>query len=635
VFCARDLGSEGRKVAVKAIQKSVYEGSPALAREIELLASISHHNVIQLHDAWLVEDHGFLYMVLELAEGVELFDAICEAKHYSEVHAAAIVQQLMEALAYLHTQHIAHRDVKAENVLLTLQADPTNDAEPEDIESFMAQATVKLIDFGLAKRTTDGLTTPTGTLGFKAPELLDATKDGPTYNEAVDCWAAGVLTYIMLAGVPPFLSDGDYTDPDYLRAVPFWYLMNNDTEQIRRQIRGAEVSFPDSIWAQVSEEARDFVSSLLVQQVQGRMSAAEATEHDWFLSLFGEDGVAMDDVQEEEDDAAASADAVSDSDVLSSTDASSSLVMAGDDVADSSLDSKSSVASEAAEPVVSSVPSSVPRLNVPVKARPPTVFGAVGKKDSPSSSPKRTARTARKLDHKVPQTARLERTGGSRIMRGSRLLAAKSTRFSARQTQDLSFVKGSFTSRRSMRPTEMDANAEAVAAAGVKDKADAERLALVAERHRLIQQIKHQKRSKMLIVVEIGKYVRAAKVAREKGGAASSSASGKDAVDKRAKRRSISFSMPNVLRRSTAEKAPTLQDKALSPQQQQQRQAQAHALEQQRARGGSRSEKYFKRTGNEQAPFDNEALAIFDGELAKLDYAIDELVQKVKEWLNK
>jgi hypothetical protein len=353
------------------------------------------------------------------------------------------------------------------------------------------------------------------------------------------------------------------------------------------------------------------------------MSAAEATEHDWFLSLFGEDAhdLAMDDVVEEVDEEEAHA--------------SEATADAADEAAESSSSSKteSDAADEVAPAPTSTVPSSVPPLEVPVKARPPTVFGAATKKTkhSPAGSPKRTARSARKLDHAMPQTARLERTSGSRIMRGSRLLAAKSTRFSARQTQELSFVKGSFTTRRSMRPTEMDANAEAVAAAGVKDKADAERLALVAERHRFIQQIKHQKRSKMLIVVEIGKYVRAAKEARGKGAVSSSGANGKEVADKRAKRRSLSFSMPNVLRRSTAEKAPALQDRALSPQQVQQRQAQAAALEQQRARGGSRSEKYFKRTGNEQAPFDNEALAIFDGELAKLDYAIDELVQKVKE----
>ena len=100
------------------------------------------------------------------------------------------VSKLMEVVNYLHTQGVCHRDLKLENVLYNQQ---TGD--------------LKLIDFGICKRIRNPnndlkmkMCTNTGTLQYMAPEVLS----GVDYDESVDCWSLGVLTYRLFYNKFPF-----------------------------------------------------------------------------------------------------------------------------------------------------------------------------------------------------------------------------------------------------------------------------------------------------------------------------------------------------------------------------------------------------------------------------------------------
>lgn len=103
-------------------------------KEIELLVTLNHPNIIKLYEIW--ETDNKCYLVMEYCKGGELFDYIIKHERMSEAIAANIMKRLLSGLHYLHSNNIAHRDIKPENLMLK---------NPEDITS------IKFIDFGLGK----------------------------------------------------------------------------------------------------------------------------------------------------------------------------------------------------------------------------------------------------------------------------------------------------------------------------------------------------------------------------------------------------------------------------------------------------------------------------------------------------
>jgi calcium/calmodulin-dependent protein kinase I len=101
-----------------------------------------------------------------------------------------IIRNLCEAVSYCHVRNIAHRDVKPENLMLTV---------PDDLD------TMKLCDFGFASnRANLPMLSVCGSPGFVAPEILRKEE----YSKAVDVWSIGVIAYLILSGNLPF-RDGD------------------------------------------------------------------------------------------------------------------------------------------------------------------------------------------------------------------------------------------------------------------------------------------------------------------------------------------------------------------------------------------------------------------------------------------
>lgn len=176
------LRATGQDCAVKVVPKI----SPSVAKqargEAAVLRQLNHKHICALLDAF--EDDDNVYLALELLGNRDLFDELnVQRWMVTDRQAAALVRQLLAALEHCHERRLAHRDVKAENLMLVGAG---------------LDARLKLIDFGLAaKCTSDQLLhlDVEGTAGYLAPEGVAGK-----FSHASDMWAVGALLHQLLAG---------------------------------------------------------------------------------------------------------------------------------------------------------------------------------------------------------------------------------------------------------------------------------------------------------------------------------------------------------------------------------------------------------------------------------------------------
>lgn len=190
VWKARKVGAL-QTVAIKLIPKAGKKEKDVmgLRQEIDILRTLRHANIIQMLDAF--ETGSDFCVVTEFAQG-ELFEIVESDMHLSEDVVQTIAKQLVDALHYLHSNRIIHRDMKPQNILLA------------------ADGTVKLCDFGFARamsHNTFVLTSIKGTPLYMAPELV---QERP-YTHAVDVWSLGVILYELFVGKPPFYTTSIYS----------------------------------------------------------------------------------------------------------------------------------------------------------------------------------------------------------------------------------------------------------------------------------------------------------------------------------------------------------------------------------------------------------------------------------------
>jgi calcium-dependent protein kinase len=172
---------QGKWFAVKSLEKAPLSDTCELIRsEIRTLRNLDHPNVVRLYEVYDNAQH--IHMVTELCGGGSLQEHLDKFGRISEQQTRQILRQLLSAIQYLHKQDIVHRDIKLSNVLFSSSA---------------SDATVKLIDFGLAEKILDGevknLSKYAGTAQYVAPEVVAGK-----YGKACDLWSLAVLMYVML-----------------------------------------------------------------------------------------------------------------------------------------------------------------------------------------------------------------------------------------------------------------------------------------------------------------------------------------------------------------------------------------------------------------------------------------------------
>ncbi|CAE7257976.1 CPK2 [Symbiodinium sp. CCMP2592] len=194
-------------------------------REINIAQKLDHPNVVRLYETF--KDARKIYLVMELCTGGELFDRIVDEapSGFDEAHAAKYIRQILSAICYLHAHRFAHRDVKPENFLFH---DPS------------AESQLKIIDFGLACQFEPGvkMSTKAGTAYYVAPEVL---KGG--YDEKCDVWSAGVISFVLLCGFPPFAGDKD--------------------PEILKKVKTGTFEFRSPEWDPISQGAKNLITQML------------------------------------------------------------------------------------------------------------------------------------------------------------------------------------------------------------------------------------------------------------------------------------------------------------------------------------------------------------------------------------
>ncbi|KAG1751041.1 kinase-like protein [Suillus lakei] len=227
-------------LALKCLYKSEIIQSRVekqIRREIEIQQNLRHPNVLRLYGYF--HDEKRIFLMLEFAGKGELYKQLSKHGSFSEKRSSRYIDQMADALTYLHGKHVIHRDIKPENLLLGINGE------------------LKIGDFGWSVHAPGNRRmTLCGTLDYLPPEMVE----GREHNEKVDYWALGVLTYEFLVGNPPFED-------------------RNSVNATYRRIAKVDLRIPPL----VSPEARDLITQLLKYNPEERIPLTDVSRHPWIL----------------------------------------------------------------------------------------------------------------------------------------------------------------------------------------------------------------------------------------------------------------------------------------------------------------------------------------------------------------
>ena len=235
-----------RDFAMKIIKKRKNKSNEEkeILNEIEILKRLDHPKILKIIDFY--SKIKKYYIITEYCPEGELFNEIIKVGRFDEGQTAFIINQILKAICYCHSNQIIHRDIKPENIMITKRE-----------KNGCLQ--VKLIDFGTAKIFEKGHQENryVGSSYYMAPEVLKRK-----YDEKCDLWSIGVIFYILLTGRPPF--DG-----------------NDDDEILKNVEKGVydKTTYP---YPSLSSLAKDLINKLLQYDPKKRISAEESLEHQWF-----------------------------------------------------------------------------------------------------------------------------------------------------------------------------------------------------------------------------------------------------------------------------------------------------------------------------------------------------------------
>ncbi len=281
--------------AMKIISKdNIVEGqSERLVDEIQILKKLEHPNIMKIFEYF--NDSNNIYIVSELCDQGDLLGKMRKLGSMSEVVVKFLMDQILNAISYLHDNRVFHGDIKLENVMLyktgrkngrrftRLNSELNSSAKLQyDIENIykdknhnlrssvrfvedMANYEIKLIDFGCSKflqrKKNNKLSGIVGTSIYCSPEVID-----DLYDERSDEWACGVLMYILLFGEAPFPGDTE--------------------EEIFVKVKTYDIDYSSRKFNKVSENCKDLMKKLLKKNKKYRITAKEALKHPFFTENF-------------------------------------------------------------------------------------------------------------------------------------------------------------------------------------------------------------------------------------------------------------------------------------------------------------------------------------------------------------
>ncbi|XP_072480239.1 serine/threonine-protein kinase PAK 6 [Notamacropus eugenii] len=240
IVCLAREKHSGRQVAVKMMDLRKQQRRELLFNEVVIMRDYQHVNVVELYKSYLVGEE--LWVLMEFLQGGALTDIVSQVR-LNEEQIATVSESVLQALAYLHSQGVIHRDIKSDSILLTLDG------------------RVKLSDFGFCAQISKDVPkrkSLVGTPYWMAPEVISRSP----YTTEVDIWSLGIMVIEMVDGEPPYFSDSPVQAMKRLRDSPPPKLKNSH---------------------KVSPVLRDFLERMLIRDPLDRATAQELLDHPFLL----------------------------------------------------------------------------------------------------------------------------------------------------------------------------------------------------------------------------------------------------------------------------------------------------------------------------------------------------------------